>query len=499
MATIVDNLLQAAEKNKDKPALILGEQSLTYAELFQHAKKIAVVLQHHGLQARDRVALVVENCPDYAAMYYGVLMAGGVVMALNTAAKVDDLHNWVSHADASFVFAKPKVFNIESANSEHYALIQCHDGNYQYVMTMGEMLDFDEQYQPLSINENELASIIYTSGTTGAPKGIMLSHNNLATNMESIRQYLPINSEDRVLNVLPFYYSYGNTVLHTNLGCGATIVLENSMMFPVKIAESMEKHKATGFYGVGSIYALLLSRANLHKHDLTSMRYMTLAGGPMAPAHIEKIMQTIPSAEFYMMYGQTEATARLAYIPADLIQDKLGSAGKAIPGVRLEIRDENGDPLPIGEEGEIYATGDNIMMGYWNNPEMTKEVIKDGWLRTGDIAKMDGDGYLYMTGRRTDMIKSGANRISPKEIEEKLAELDGIEESAAIGIPDEVMGQVIKVYIVKTEGSEITEQKIMKHCKDKLAQFKLPKQIEFIEKLPKTPSGKLQRFKLLEN
>lgn len=499
MATIVDNLLQAVEKNENKPALILGEHSLTYAELLQLSKRIAAVLQHHGLQAGDRVALVVENCPEYAAMYYGVLMAGGVVMALNTAAKENDLDNWISHADASFAFAKPGFLNFETIKPEQYVLLRCHDCGYQQIATIDEILEFDGQFQSFPTNEKELASIIYTSGTTGAPKGIMLSHSNLTANMESIRQYLPINSEDRVLNVLPFFYSYGNTVLHTNLGCGATIVLENSMMFPVKVADSMQKHKATGFYGVGSMYALLLSRAKLHEHDLSSMRYLTLAGGPMAPAHIEKIMQIIPSAEFYMMYGQTEATARLAYIPADLIKQKLGSAGKAIPGVKLEIRDKNGDSVPVGEEGEIYAAGENIMMGYWDNPEMTKEVIKNGWLRTGDIAKMDGDGYLYMTGRRTDMIKTGANRISPKEIEEKLAELEGVEESAAVGIPDEVMGQVIKVFIVKKEGSEITRQNIMKHCKDKMAQYKIPKQIEFIEKLPKTPSGKLQRFKLLEN
>ena len=219
----------------------------------------------------------------------------------------------------------------------------------------------------------------------------------------------------------------------------------------------------------------------------------------MAPAHIKRIMSNISSAEFYMMYGQTEATARLAYIPADLIEEKLGSAGKAIPGVTLEIRDESGKAVETGVVGEIYATGENIMMGYWNNQTLTQTVLTDGWLRTGDIASMDEDGYVYMTGRRTDMIKSGANRISPKEIEEKLAELDGIEESAAIGIPDDVMGQVIKVYVVKKDGAELTIQNVLKHCKDKLAQYKIPKHVEFIDALPKTPSGKLQRFRLLEN
>ncbi|MCK4704112.1 MAG: long-chain fatty acid--CoA ligase, partial [Gammaproteobacteria bacterium] len=246
-------------------------------------------------------------------------------------------------------------------------------------------------------------------------------------------------------------------------------------------------------------YALLLSRAKLKEYDLSKLRYITQAGGAMAPASIKRFIEEVPGVEFYVMYGQTEGTARLSYLPPEDLIDKMGSIGKAVPGVTLEIRDKNDEICRPGVTGEICAKGENIMIGYWNAPDATNKAIKDGWLRTGDLAHYDEDGYLYVDGRFTEMIKVGANRISPKEIEEKIAELNGIEELAAVGVPDEVMGQVIKVFIVKKEDSGITRQIIMKHCKDKMAPYKMPKQIEFVEYLPKTASGKLQRFKLLNN
>jgi len=498
MTTIVDDLQRAVSQHQDKPALVHGDNSLSYSELWTLAEKVATLLRQQGLERGGRVVLIIENSPEYAALYYGVLLAGGVVVALNTAAKEDELNNWIAHAGATFGFAKPAVLNCKSSEPAKIFLIRRIDEGTQLIVSLDKISSMDIHLQSCEINENDLAAIIYTSGTTGEPKGVMLSHKNLAANMASIREYLPIEADDRVLNVLPFYYSYGNSVLHTNLGVGATIVMENSMMFPAKVVESMQNHEVTAFYGVASTYAILLSRAKLENYNLSSMRYVTQAGGPMPPAHIEQIMCAIPQSKFFMMYGQTEATARLGYIPAELINKKLGSAGKAIPGVELEIRDNNGHPVPYGTEGEIYAKGENIMQGYWKNPEMTQEILNTGWLRTGDIAKMDEDGYIYMTGRRTDMIKSGANRISPKEIEEKLAELEDIEESAAIGIRDDILGQAIKVYIVKKEGSDILKQTVMKHCKKNLAPYKIPKEVEFIEQLPKTASGKLQRFKLIE-
>ena len=487
MQTIVEKLLQVVESNPSKTAIKQADNSLSYEELLQYAINFSSILLENGLTKGDRVALVIENSPEYSAYYYGAILAGGVVVPLNTSATESDILNWISHAEANFAVINTKYIKVNDTNNS-IVFCKISSSGYQMVMNNSEIKNEKRTLVNFSTLDS-LASIIYTSGTTGQPKGVMLSHSNLSHNMESVIKYLPISKNDIVLNVLPFYYSYGNSVMHTNLIKGATLILENSMMFPHKVVEKIQNEKVTSFYGVASTYALLLSRVKLQEYDLSSMKYIAQAGGPMPPAHIKKIMDNIPSSKFFMMYGQTEATARLAYIPSDKIFSKLGSAGKAIPDVTIEIRDEDGNKQKVGAEGEIYATGNNIMQGYWKNPEMTDDVLIDGWLRTGDIAKIDSDGYIYMTGRRTDMIKSGANRISPKEIEEKLAELEGIEESAAIGMPDDILGQVIKVYVVKSSESDLDKMSILKHCKTTLAQYKIPKEIEFVQSLPKTASG----------
>ncbi|HGX92906.1 MAG TPA: AMP-dependent synthetase, partial [Candidatus Tenderia sp.] len=218
----------------------------------------------------------------------------------------------------------------------------------------------------------------------------------------------------------------------------------------------------------------------------------------MAPAMIARLRKALPHIDFFVMYGQTEATARLAWLPPEMLESKPGSIGKAIPGVTLELRDQQGRPVATGETGEIWASGDNIMQGYWRDPEQTRKVLQDGWLKTGDLAHCDRDGYLYIDGRSSDMIKIGANRISPKEIEEVILELEGVEEVAVVGIPDELLGSVIKAVVVPTPGTRLEIKQIRIHCWRNLATYKVPKFIEFVEELPKTASGKIQRFLLTQ-
>jgi len=325
----------------------------------------------------------------------------------------------------------------------------------------------------------------------------MLSHGNLMANTESIIEYLGLTSSDSIVNVLPFHYSYGNSVLHTHMATGGRLVLENSMIYPQKVLERMAQEKVTGFSGVPSTFALLLSRTKLTNFDLSSIRYMTQAGGPMPPANVDRFTKELPHVRFFVMYGQTEGTARLAYLPPDKLVEKLGSCGIPIPGVKLEIRDSDGKVAPPHETGEIYVTGKNIMLGYWNNPEGTKKVIIDGWLKTGDLAHMDEDGYVFIDGRASDMIKSGAHRISPQEIEEIIAELDEVAEVAVCGAPDEVLGQVIKAVIILKEDARLDAKAVQKHCMENLAQYKLPKEVVFTDNLPRTASGKVRRHLLV--
>ncbi len=505
--TLVHMLRDSVSRAPDAEAVVLANRRTSYGQLWRDISAVAAFLRNNGLQPGDRVALLLKNSPEYVAAYYGTLAAGGVVVALNTMAKQKDLSNWLLHSGASWLFAESRHPELEgtlsSVGSSLQTVLVGEEGEEErgasspwHWHALSEHADGEPDLS--SLREGQTAAIIYTSGTTGRPKGVTLSHGNLAANVRSILQYLNLGPTDRVLNVLPFYYSYGNSVLHTHLAVGGTLILENNLLYPHNVLTTLARERATGFSGVPSTFAILLSRTSLENHDLSSLRYMTQAGGAMAPALIERLRRAVPHIRFFVMYGQTEATARLAWLPPEMLDAKPGSIGIAIPGVRLELRDERGRPVPTGETGEIWASGDNIMQGYWRDPEQTRKVLQDGWLKTGDLAHCDEDGYFYIDGRSADMIKTGANRISPKEIEEVILEIEGVEEVAVVGVPDELLGQVIKAVVVPSPGARIEIRQIRAHCWRHLAMYKVPKFIEFVGELPKTASGKVRRFLLAE-
>jgi acyl-CoA synthetase (AMP-forming)/AMP-acid ligase II len=339
------------------------------------------------------------------------------------------------------------------------------------------------------------AMMIYTSGTTSRPKGVLLSNGNLVANARAIAAYLQITPNDKVLCGLPFHFSYGSSVLNSNLISGAQLLLEDNFAFPQQTLKKMQEEGVTGFPGVPSTFALLLGRCQLSDFDLGKLRYLTQAGGSMPRAQIEKLRQQLPHTQVFIMYGQTEATARLSYLAPEHLEAKLGSVGMPLPGVEIEVRSD-GQVVPTGEIGEICARGPNIMLGYWREPELTSQVLRDGWLHTGDLGHLDSEGFLYIDGRAVEMIKVGAFRVSPQEVEEVLATFPGVQEVAVTGIADEVLGQSIKAVIVLREGAPADLRGIKAHCRQQLASYKVPKIVEFAAVLPRTASGKVQRFKL---
>ena len=501
---LVHMLRTSAERNPRAEVVLHRERRITYGEMWSNVLRVAAFLREHGLEKGQRVALLLENSPEYIAAYYGALAAGGVAVALNSAAKMRDLANWLQHSGAAWLIvdAKHPEFSQITARYDGVGLrlVLVGDGNApepSHAHSWDDVLTTTPRVDALlDAAEEDVAAIIYTSGTTGRPKGVTLSHGNLSSNVASILQYLKLASMDRCLNILPFYYSYGNSVLHTHLAVGGSLVLENSLAYPHKILERMAKEKVTGFSGVPSTYSLLLNRTRLSDYDLSALRYMTQAGGAMAPAQIKRLKEELGHVDFYVMYGQTEATARLTYLPAEKLFDKLGSVGIPIPGVEILICDEHGSPVLDGVAGEIHARGNNVMLGYWNDPEASRHVLRNGWLKTGDIARRDQDGYFYIEGRRSDMIKSGAHRINPKEIEEVIAELDAVAEVAVVGVSDEILGQTIKAVIVPRVGAELSAMAVQAYCHKNLAAYKIPKHIEFVTELPKTASGKVKRYLL---
>jgi long-chain acyl-CoA synthetase len=500
--TLVHMLQNSVQKVPDADAIVYGQARISYAQLWTTTLSVTNFLRTHGLQKHDRIAILIENSPEYVATYYGAQAAGGVVVGLNTTAKARDLENWIRHCGATWLFVNsrhPELPSLLQTCSKDFKIVLVGENNtIQSEYTWENIINNTNKYFDLSkiTDSNDAAAIIYTSGTTGNPKGVTLSHKNLVTNIQSILSYLRLTAKDRILNVLPFYYTYGNSVLHTHLAIGGSIVLENSMMYPHRILEKMVSEKVTGFSGVPSTFSLLLGRTSLRDYDLSSVRYMTQAGGPMPPANIKQLLEELPHIQFFVMYGQTEASARLTYLPPEKLFEKMGSVGIPIPGVKIEIHSEQDKVVDVGVTGEICANGDNIMLGYWKDPNGTKQVLKNGWLHTGDLAHMDSDGFIYIDGRSSEMIKSGANRISPKEIEEIIAELPEVQEVAVVGVADDILGQIIKAVIVPKPGYSLESKVVQAYCKNNLASYKIPKIIDFIDEIPKTASGKIKRFQL---
>lgn len=490
-------------RTPDADAVVAGSVRTSYASLWGDVTAFADFLGREGLRPGTRVALLTSNSAAYVAAYYGTWCAGGVVVALNAAAKTADLTNWLEHCGAQWLVidsAHPEASAVLKQSSRKRRVVvigQCAEG-FEGISWDAIRRDSAAQERPRAgwCRAGDLAAIIYTSGTTGRPKGVMLSHANLAGNTQSILSYLPIRHASRIVNVLPFYYSYGNSVMHTHLAGGACLVLEDNLVYPHRVMERIAAERADGFAGVPATYGLLLSRVRFEDHDLSSLKYVTVAGGAMAPADIKRLSEKLPGVDVFVMYGQTEATSRLTYLPPERLHEKLGSCGIPIPDVEIEVRTEDGRAAPAGITGEVWARGPNVMQGYWNDDEATREVKRDGWLRTGDMGSRDAEGYLYLEGRRNDMIKTGAHRVHPREIEEVIAEIDGVAEVAVVGVDDELLGQVIKAVVRTEPGVAIDAMRLKGHCRNRLALYKIPKHVEFVQELPKTASGKIKRYML---
>ncbi|MFH2003092.1 MAG: class I adenylate-forming enzyme family protein [Planctomycetota bacterium] len=502
---LYDYLFISAERFPNKIAIATETERVGYGDLLAMARAIAEAMKDAGLVAGDRVILYLDNSSEYVAAYFGVLLAGGVVVGQSTGNREKQLKHFIHHCRAAGVVCSGRhIHPVGNLLPECPSLkFLVYNGERAHMPETGPVvaLTFQEGVgrakgcgsQPVPRKPDDPAQIIYTSGTTAQPKGVMLSHKNLCANTESIIQYLELNHRDSVMAVLPFYYSYGNSLLLTHIACAGTLALDNRFAYPEKVLERIRAESITGFAGVPSTFAILVHKAGLKSHDLSCLRYITQAGGPMAPALAQELREALPKTKIFIMYGQTEASARLSYLEPQMLTVKSGSIGKAIPGVTLRLKDREGRDAAPGEVGEIVAQGDNIMLGYWENPEETAKALREDGLHTGDLATLDSDGYFFIVSRKSDMIKSGAHRISPKEIEEVIMEDQRVHEVAVLGEPDPILGETIVAVVVPKPGAEIDARDISMLCKRELPPYKVPKKIEFSESLPKTASGKIRR------
>lgn len=504
VAYLVHQFLETAAKDAPEHPFVVEQSGRhTYGEMDAGANRLAHLLRRVGVSKGARVGILVQNSALYVQAYYGTLKAGAVTVPLNTAADPRSLTHFLADCEVEALLAGPRterlVSGAASGLGDLKAVIAANPERIQDLPSSVQLVPLAEvdnestgKPEETAIDD-DVASIIYTSGSTGRPRGATLTHLNLVSNTRSIVEYLRLCQDDRVLVVLPFYYVYGKSLLNTHAAAGGTVVLENRFLYPNVVLDTLEKERCTGFAGVPSTFAILLNRSNLASRELADLRYLTQAGGAMSPALTRRLLEALPKQQLVIMYGATEAGARLSYLPAEDLPEAVGSIGQAIPNVELRVLRADGNEADVDEVGELVARGSNIMRGYWGAAEETAKVLDGNGYHTGDLARRDERGMLYIVGRSKDMIKAGAHRIAAKEIEEAILEHDAIHETAVIGIPDEILGEQIKALIVLREGAELSADELGKFLRGVLPAYKLPGVVEFRDDLPKNESGKIMK------
>lgn len=437
--------------------------------------------------------MVSENSNFFIENYFGIIKSGAVCVPINPALSSKEIKYIVDSLNIKLIFTQnkfiEKIKQLVREDVEIYTDISECNFTYAHENNYSENIDIQE----------DVAVILFTSGSTGNPKGVMLTHYNLMYNTNSIIEYLKLTQRDRVETVLPFYYCYGTSILHTHFRVGGSLVINNKFMFPQTVVEDINKYSCTGFSGVPSTYQILLRMTNIKNTKLTTLRYITQAGGKLSEDFIKQLIDMLKGVEIFIMYGQTEATARLSYLPPHLINEKMNSIGRGIKGTELLVLNSEGKQVKYGETGEVVSKGGNIMKGYFNDKEETDKVLKNGYLYTGDIAKVDDEGYIYIVSREKNIIKSGGIRISPKEIEDIILQIPEVVECAAIGVEDDILGEAVKVFVVLIEDNNYIDFKhILDFCRNQLPSYKTPRYIEILKELPKNSSGKILIKKLKE-
>jgi len=460
-------------------------ETITYRDLYNRCTKFAGYLSDTYGQNQN-ILLLAPNSLFFITAYLGILKSGNVVVPLNPEIEQSNLDFIQEKCQSKLV-----ITTVQLVSKLHFNGASLIDEKTQPEIINKETIHSDliEETSP-----EQLAEIIFTSGSTGEPKGVMISHKNLVANTNSIVEYLQLTGNDVMLVVLPFYYCYGLSLLHTHLRVGGSIVLNNMFIMLGGIINDLKRFRCTGFAGVPTHFQILLRKSDSFKiTTFPHLRYVTQAGGKLHNAFINEFIETFPGIKFNVMYGQTEATARLSWLPPEKLPEKLGSCGKAIPGVELRVADEQGKLVKPGEIGEILAYGDNIMQGYYKDAESTLQSVNNGWLHTGDLASIDDEGYIYLKARRKEIIKVGGRRVSPKEIEEVILSMPEVIDCNIEGIQDDILGETMKATVIIREQAAVTTDTIKSWCASRISAYKIPQFIEVKDKITMSSTGKKVR------
>ena len=477
----------------DGVALVEAGAGYTYGQLRSAAGRLAARLAALDLPPGSRVGLLGPNSLFWVAAYLAVMKLGHVAVPLPDKLTPDDVRRNAGLVTCAAVFADRRILPRFAAAFG--------DGTGDIAVLTDEALrPGREPYWPGAIPADPGADavLMFTSGTTSRPKAVRVTHGNIQANTDSIITFLGLRGDDRVLVILPFFYCYGASLLHTHLRCGGRVVLCDSFVFPEAALDLLEREECTVLAGVPSSFQLLLRASTFTQRALPSLRLIQQAGGKLPPVLIAELAAAKPAAKLFVMYGQTEATARLSYLPPDKLPAKPGSIGNGIPGVRLRVLNESGEQVAPGERGEIYATGANISPGYYEDPQGCAAKFTRHGLRTGDLATVDDDGDIFIVDRRDDFIKSWGHRISSHEVEAAALRMEQLVAAAVVGVPDDEAGEAVTLFATARPGAVVTPDDVLAVCRQHLPKYMVPASVVILDALPLNSSGKVAKPRLRE-
>ena len=490
MAFLLQDLLTAsAARAPEATAIISGGERHSYRALLEAAQSVGCALRRRGLARGDRVVIWAENGLPAAAGIFGALLAGGVFVVTHSLAKPGRVASILADCTPRFLVASERLGE---------AAREAASGSGVEVLELEALLGEPGPLEAPGTIPLDLAALIYTSGTTGEPKGVMMSHQAMVFTATAIAQYLEQQPSEEVLSVLPLAFTYGLYQLLVAVKLGATLALERSFTYPGELVQRLREEAPQVFAGVPTIFHTLVRLHRQKPITLPSLTRVTNAAAALPPALVPELAEIFPNARIYAMYGLTECT-RVAFLDPERLRERPTSVGRAIPGTEVSVRDAAGAPVPLGVPGILHVRGPHVMLGYWNRPEKSAEMLKPGALpfervlATGDWFRQDEEGLLYFVARSDDIIKTSGEKVSPVEVEHVLLALPGVAEAAVLGVPDDSRGALVRAYVALEPGANLSERDVRLHCARHLEPYMVPAEVRFEAELPKNASGKIHK------
>jgi acyl-CoA synthetase (AMP-forming)/AMP-acid ligase II len=497
-----DYLEKQAKEKPTKAAILFKEEKITFSDLDTLSNRLAHRLLHLGVKKGDRVVLLFQNCPEFCVAYFAIMKIGTIAVILDFRLSPAEMEPIFQETEVTAIITslRQKVFLDrvrKTVPSLQHIVVTGSEGKDIRDWHSYEEIIEKESSEKISIplHEEDESLYLYTSGTTGRPKGVVLTNNHLTCFPETVRPAMLISEKDTYGLVLPISHIAGPCILNLMVECGMSVSVIDEMK-PKKILDAIQNHRVTYLPATPSIFQMILNIPHWERYDCSSLRVISMMGTVVPEQLMKDLAERYPHLLPVQGYGATETSPLLTHTHLKDAKRKMASVGKAAPRAELRIIGQDGKEVEVGQIGEIIARGPQIMKGYFKDPEATAKKIKNGWYHTGDLGRLDEDGYLYVLGRADDMIISGGLNVYPSEVETVLLNHPKVQEAAVVGIPDAKRGQVIKAVVVLKHGETATHQEILSFCKERLASFKIPRQLEFKDFLPKSRTGKIAKRQL---